>query len=83
MEITTYSDFVKENIKKAYDVVMNYYGKNILLEEEAYIDMVLELKGFQVCIPESIYNKIGMYLEEKIEPVFSAIAAIVLTVSTG
>lgn len=63
-----YSEFVKNNIKEAYDILREGCYKNVFLKEEPYLDMVIGLDTLRICIPKEIFELIEKFVEEKIDP---------------
>ena len=68
-ERTTYSDFVKENLKQCYLLVINYIRSCEVDSEEHYLRMIMELDNFKCFIPENIFDEISDFITKFLEPV--------------
>lgn len=67
---TVYSEFVKDNIKKAYNLMIDYTLVEKIDDEKAYFKMRAELRKLKVCIPEDIFEKINKCADECLDPIF-------------
>lgn len=68
-ETKMYSDFVKTNIKKCYDMMMDYLLSDDVDNEEVYCSMRMEIGKMSVCIPDEIYSKITEFVDNNLEPI--------------
>lgn len=67
--MTTYSDFVKSNIKEAYKLVMDFIKSDDIESEERYCEMRSNLETLKVAIPKEIYVKLINFVDEKLDPI--------------
>lgn len=70
-EITNekYSDFVKENILKAYKMLIDYIASDDVEDEEEYCNLRDELSKLQIAIPEEIFEKIEKCVDDFLDPI--------------
>lgn len=64
-----YSDFIKNNIQKAYDLLLDYLYSDEIEDEDEYCKMRENLAKLQIAIPKEIYNKIEKCADEYLEPI--------------
>lgn len=64
-----YSDFVKENIQKGYDLMMDYICSEEVEDENEYCKMREELSKLRVAIPKVVYDKIEKCADDYLEPI--------------
>lgn len=66
---TTYSDFVKENIQKGYDLMIDYITSDDVEDENEYCKMRAELSKLQIVIPTEIFDKMEKCADDLLEPI--------------
>lgn len=68
-QITNYSDFVKSNIKKCYDLMMDYLNSDYYEEEDVYCKMRAEMRKYRIGIPENLFAKIEECADMYLDPI--------------
>lgn len=63
-----YSEFVKENIMKCYDLIMEYLHSEEIESEEVFCKMRNALNRYKVGIPKVIFDKIEDCVDTYVEP---------------
>lgn len=65
----TYSNFVKENIKKAYELIADYLMSEEVEDENAYCEMLAEVEKLEIAIPKEIYVKIKNFIDMYVDQI--------------
>ena len=63
------TDFVKRNVGKAYELLIDFIRSEDVENEDAYCKMRMELKKLKVAIPKDIYDKIEDIADEYLDPI--------------
>lgn len=64
-----YSDFVKENVKRCYDMLFDYVIEKDIENEARYCQIRTEIRKTKIAIPQEIYGKIEAFADEYLDPI--------------
>ena len=67
ISVDIYSDFVKRNIFKAYEIIMNHIKSSKVQDEDAYLEVCNQINNLKIGIPSNIYRKIIDFMEEYLD----------------
>lgn len=65
-----YSDFVKQNIREVYGIILHYIENEDLTNEDAYFRVENKVDAYMVGIPKDIFMEISIFLGDLEEIVF-------------
>lgn len=65
----TYSDFIKQNIKECYLLMIDYLHAEDIEDENIYCSMRAEMQKYRVCIPKEIFKKIEACADKFLDPI--------------
>ena len=69
MQENTYSDFIKQNIKECYLLMIDYLHAEGVEDENVYCSMRAEMRKYKVCIPNEIFEKIEACADQFLDPI--------------
>lgn len=64
-----YSDFVKQNIKQCYELVMDFVQEGEIEDEESYCKMRRQFDKMKVWVPREVYDKILDFIDTYLDSI--------------
>lgn len=65
-----YSDFVKQNIREVYGIILHYIENEDLTDEDAYFRLENKVEAYIVGIPKDLFMEISIFIGDLEEIVF-------------